>query len=358
MRRRIFLVFIVMICIACAAAQTRRRSRPSTRSTQVQTSRGTAFKYSSFLHSSEKHKTLKCDDCHKIPTEWNARRPFPDVADFPNHDACVRCHRQQFFSGQAFAGTGPAICTVCHLRAAPKEAGRFAFGSPNNAQQPTKSKSEWQFTIEFPHDRHQNVIARNRGSSARVSVFLPVSFTPQQQERKPDYNNCSICHSTDRTAFSASPAGWADLFVPTVGTFKTMPHAHDACFNCHWKNEEPASRDCRGCHKPAAPFNAASLPKRISAKFNHEGGKGEHVMECTTCHINITRASSVRGLTPDVPIAACASCHKENKKTTYPKMTTIEEEFEQYKKMAMCTYCHTSDIGKKKPPPSHDAAAQ
>jgi hypothetical protein len=34
------------------------------------------------------------------------------------------------------------------------------------------------------------------------------------------------------------------------------------------------------------------MPKRISAKFSHEGGKGEHVMECTTCHINITRAAS------------------------------------------------------------------
>jgi len=99
-------------------------------------------------------------------------------------------------------------------------------------------------------------------------------------------------------------------------------------------------------------------PKRISAKFAHEGGKGEHVMECTTCHINITRAATLRGLTPDVPVAACTSCHKDNKKTTYPKIVTIEEEFEQNKKTGECTYCHASDVGKKQPPPSHDAAAQ
>jgi hypothetical protein len=141
--------------------------------------------------------------------------------------------------------------------------------------------------------------------------------------------------------------------------FKSMPHSHDACFDCHWKSLKPASDDCAGCHKLApAAFAPVTSPKRISAKFAHEGGKGEHVMECTTCHINITRASTLRGLTPDVPIAACASCHKDSKKTTYPKAVTIEEELAQNKKTGECTYCHTPDVGKKKPPPSHDAAAQ
>ena len=30
----------------------------------------------------------------------------------------------------------------------------------------------------------------------------------------------------------------------------------------------------------------------------------------------------------------------------------------QNKKTGECTYCHMPDVGKKKPPPSHDAAAQ
>ena len=66
-----------------------------------------------------------------------------------------------------------------------------------------------------------------------------------------------------------------------------MPQAHDACFDCHWKNQKPAGADCLGCHKPAATFVPPLFPARISARFSHEGGKGEHVMECTTCHINI-----------------------------------------------------------------------
>ena len=343
------------------AGQTRRRPRVSKPAPQQQAPRASATKYSAFLHSSEMHKSLACNACHKIPTAWNAKRDFPDVADFPDHNACVRCHRQQFFTRQAMIGTGPTICTVCHVRAAPRDDARFAFGNPNNAGQPTRSKEEWQFTIEFPHDKHQNVIADSGKWHRLQSVWSEshhrLKSTPFD-DQKSDYNNCSICHATNTNAIGNLPAGWTDSFIPTAGTFKTMPHAHDACFNCHWKNEKPAGGDCAGCHKPAVAFTPANWPRRISLKFSHEGGKGGHVMECTTCHINITRATSLRGLTPDVPIAACTSCHKDNKKITYPKITTIEEEFEQNKKTGACMYCHTSDVGKKKPPASHEAVAQ
>jgi hypothetical protein len=345
-------VAIAVLCAFESTAQTRRR-RPRPTPPARQTVR--ASKYSAFLHSSDKHKSLACSDCHKVPTAWTAKREFPDVADFPDHNACVRCHRQQFFTRQAIVGTGPAICTVCHIRAAPREDGRFAFGNPNNANQRMKPKDERQFVIEFPHDRHQNAIAglpwlrraRNVTRFEKASYFA--------DDKKPDYNNCSICHVTNQN--TTTPVS-TDDFVPVLGTFKTRPHAHDACFVCHWKNEKPAADDCGGCHKPSPAFVAVNTPKRISIKFAHEGGKGEHLAECTTCHINITRASSLRGLTPDVPINSCASCHRDSKKTTYPKALTIEAELETFKKSGNCVYCHTSDIGKKQPPPSHNASVQ
>lgn len=339
-----------------ASAQTR-RSKPA-----PQAPKGSATKYSDFLHSSDKHKALTCNACHKIPTEWTAQRDFPDVADFPNHDACVRCHRQQFFTRQSLVGTGPAICTVCHVRAAPREAGRFAFGNPNRAGQPTRAKDDRQFTIEFPHDKHQNVIAsvRPRSSPTEVSFIRASLFQPaSDDQKKPEYNNCTICHQRNDALVIAPLSGVPDAAgVQSNKFFKTMPHAHDSCFNCHWKNQKPVGDDCAGCHKSAANFGPAPAPKRISAMFSHEGGKGGHVSECTTCHINITRASTLAGLTPDVPIAACVTCHKDNKKTTYPKITTIEEELAQFKKTSNCNYCHQSDVGTKKPPASHEAAAQ
>jgi len=288
------------------------------------------------------------------------------VADFPNHDACVRCHRQQFFTRQALVGTGPAICTVCHARAAPREEGRFVFGKPNGAGQPTKPKDERQFTIEFPHDKHQNVIASVRpgpgpgpGPGKTVSFIRAALFRPQtDDQKKPDYNNCSICHQRNDDLVIVPLTPQPDAATEVNKFFKTTPHAHDSCFNCHWKNQQPTSKDCGGCHKPAATFVAIMAPKRISAMFSHEGGKGEHVLECTTCRNNISRGSTLRGLTPDVPIAACTTCHKDSKKTTYPKVTTIEEELAQFKKTNSCVYCHTAEIGTKKPPVSHEAAAQ
>ena len=356
---RLLVFLILYICtIAFASGQTRRRPRTTRPQTQTQAPRGSAAKYSAFLHSSDKHKSLACNACHKIPTAWNANRDFPDVADFPDHDACVRCHRQQLFTRQVMVGTGPTICTICHLRSAPREEARFAFGEPNNSGQPMKPKQESQFTIEFPHDQHQNAIARNEWhrSQSMTIAHHRLKSVPLD-DRKPDYNNCSICHQTNRLLPIAPLPASPDpaLLYP----FKSMPRSHDACFNCHWREQKPVRDDCGGCHKlAAAAFTPLNLPKRISAKFAHEGGKGEHVMECTTCHINITRAGTMRGLTPDVPIAACTNCHKDSKKTTYPKAVTIEEEFAQNKKTGECTYCHTPDVGKKKPPPSHDAAAQ
>jgi hypothetical protein len=344
------------------AAQTRRSKRPVKTAAAQQAPRGPAAKYSAFLHSSEKHKSLACNACHKLPTAWTAKRDFPDAADFPDHDACVRCHRQQLFTRQAFVGTGPTICTVCHLRSAPREDGRFAFGKPNSANQTAKPKDERQFTVEFPHDKHQNVIAslrRGRSQDSAANFIRASFFKPEaDDEKKPDYNNCSLCHQPNNSRDMIS------LVPPRAGDpspnrfFKTMPHSHDSCFNCHWKNQKPTSDDCGGCHKPAVTFAGIDLPPRKSAMFSHEGGKENHVQECTTCHINITRASTLRGLTPDVPITTCATCHKDNKKTTYPKITSIEDEFGQFKKTGNCAYCHSQDVGKKKPPASHEAAVQ
>jgi hypothetical protein len=360
MKPRLVALLLALLSLgAMITAQTRRRPRNPRPTTQTQAPRGSAAKYSAFLHSSDKHKGLGCNACHQVPTKWTAKRDFPDVADFPAHDACVRCHRPQFFSRQSMVGTGPAICVVCHTRAAPREDARFAFGQPNQANQIEKTTDARQFMIEFPHDKHQNVIA-SLETLRRHLAIISASFvrsTPQDTAPKV-YDNCAICHGPITNNPSTKSLGWTESFVLPPGTFKSRPISHNACFNCHWKNQKPASDDCAGCHKSSASFVYSFWPKRISPKFNHAGGKGEHGLECTTCHINITRAATLRGLTPDVPVAACVACHSDNKKITYAKIVTIQEEFEQSRKSGQCTYCHTSDVGRKKPPPSHEAAAQ
>jgi hypothetical protein len=247
------------------------------------------------------------------------------------------------------------------MRAAPREDGRFAFGKPNVTGQAIKLKDERQFTIEFPHDKHQNVIAATSPAKSSAT-FIRASFFESRtdDQKKPDYNNCTICHQRNDYLFIATRTAMPDSPPQPYSFLKTMPHSHDSCFNCHWKSQKPAGDDCGGCHKPAAVFVATSSPARKSAMFNHEGGgQGrDHSIECTACHINITRASTLRGLTPDVPIVSCAVCHNDNKTITYKNIVTIESELAQFKKTGECRYCHAPDVGKRKPPPSHEASVK
>ena len=272
-----------------------------------------AVDYSKFSHATKKHQG-ECKTCHTVPSKnWSK---FPDVVDYPDHADCVSCHRPQFFKGAR-----PPICSVCHSKTSPRDEARYAFRNP---------ASRLQFTIEFPHDKHQDVIAR-----VFKKRFDLAHAAPEQQ----NYNNCTICHAAKTT------------------TFKNAPTDHASCFNCHWKAQPPIATDCNGCHKLAAPYNAATAPTRISAKFAHEGGgeKKNHVLECTACHINITKSASLRGLKPDVPITSCTECHNKDglRQDVSKELAAIDKD-----RAFACTYCHTPDVGSKDPPASHYLIAE
>ena len=276
-----------------------------------------AVDYTKFSHSTQKHKSA-CNTCHKPPTKnWANASAFPDIADFPDHDACVSCHRAQFFRGAR-----PPICSVCHLKPSPRDDARYAFRKPD---------AKLQFTIEFPHDRHQDVIA---------------------------FNPCTSCHAQSAAALTPPAGGWLDAYAPQPATFKSAPADHSSCFSCHWKSQEPVATNCNGCHKLAAsPYVAAAMPTRISFKFMHEGGgeKKQHVLECTTCHINITKATTLRGLKPDVPITACTECHNKDgaRQDLNQELVALEKN-----RAFTCAYCHTSNVGKLDAPASHFLIAQ
>lgn len=283
----------------------------------VEAQRRPAIDYSKFSHSTPKHQAA-CNSCHKAPSKnWMKVSAYPDVADYPAHDACVSCHRPQFFKGAR-----PPICSVCHSKTSPRDDARFAFRNP---------ASKLQFNIEFPHDKHQDVIALLRGTQ---TSFAFAHAAPQ------NYNNCTLCHP------------------PRNATFNAAPTDHASCFNCHWKSQEPVSANCNGCHKLAtASYVLTGLPTRISAKFIHEGGgeKKQHVAECTTCHINITKASSLRGLKPDVPITACTECHNKDglRQDLSKELMAIDKN-----RGFVCVYCHAADVGGLDPPGSHYLIAE
>ena len=302
-----------------------------------------AVDYTNFSHSTPKHKSA-CNTCHKAPTKnWTKVSAFPDVADFPDHGACVSCHRAQFFKGAR-----PPICSVCHAKTSPRDEARYAFRNP---------ASKLQFTIEFPHDRHQDVIAlrpaNERPARLPTSGFFLAHASPPQ-----NFNNCTICHSQPTIASKPPGSGWMDSYVPPPATFKAAPADHSSCFNCHWKSQEPVATNCNGCHKLApAPYVAANAPTRISLKFMHEGGgeKKQHVAECTTCHINITKSATLRGLKPDVPITSCTECHNKEglRQDLNHELTGLDKN-----RAFVCVYCHTSNVGALDAPASHYLIAQ
>ena len=339
-----------------AVAQKRGSRRASARSV----ARQAPIDYSRFSHSTKKHQQA-CNTCHKIPSKnWRQVRDYPDIADFPDHDACVSCHRSQFFKGAK-----PAICSGCHSRVSPKDDARVAFRNPASPRQ---------FMIEFPHDKHQDVIARlfrwspaEAGSPAgqprrrakERPLFVRASFTTpgfSSDDKAKHYNNCEICHGPRTTPSVAPASGWIDGIIPDNLTLKSVPVSHASCLSCHWKSEQPVNENCAGCHKfptpPATSVVAESL-KRISMKFRH--GREQHVLECTTCHINITKAATLRGLKPDVPITSCTECHNKDglRLDVSNELVAIDKNRD-----FVCVYCHTSDVGRRDPPASHYLIAE
>ncbi|MGH9962734.1 MAG: cytochrome c3 family protein, partial [Pyrinomonadaceae bacterium] len=320
-----------LVCCAILLGTGHAGGAAQRRSSNVQRPRTPArltIDYSKFSHATKKHQAA-CNTCHKIPSNnWQKARDFPDITDYPDHDACVSCHRQQFFRGAR-----PVICTVCHTRVSPRDDARFAFRKPDALRQ---------FTIEFPHDKHQDVIARfwPEKKSARSFGFVRASLRlPVQDDKAKNYNNCTICHANLKGMLGASA-------LPD--TFKSVPTNHASCFNCHWKSQPPISNDCVGCHKLTKPYGFVDLPTRISIKFRH--GRAQHIAECSTCHINITKASTLRGLAPDVPITSCTECHNKDglRLDVANELAAIDKNQE-----FVCTYCHSPEKGKLDPPASH-----
>jgi len=248
-----------------------------------------------------------------------------------------------------------------------------------------------EFPGYFPHSLHQSVIARRERPSRGLEQglnFVRASLRTFQETPAKVLDNCASCHATDgRDPVAIAVGGTEATFKPAKkGTFRTVPSGHASCFNCHWQAQKPLKDDCAGCHlargeytkkKRAASPEAAlpgvlslnavqwfkgwpsAWPKRLSIKFSHEAPT-DHDRGCTTCHINITQMETLNIPKADVPIATCMPCHYSDKSvarkgaekvTIYSEMN--EESKDKDNKSNTCLGCHTSLIGRERPPCSH-----
>lgn len=331
--------------------------------------------YTEFPHDSKSHK-LECNTCHKFPSSnWNKVRTgeaaFPDITDYPKHDSCVSCHKQQFFKG-----TPPKICSICHTNPSAGDSSRHPYPNPREIfdKSPKGKTAQSDFVVGFPHDKHIEIVS---STGSRNTGFVNASFVLSNR-RMAGEASCVVCHKTMAPQgnspdefITKPPANIGDGFWLKKGTFKTAPIGHTVCFTCHSTDSGilPTPETCGACHqlKPAQPpadfdpkLAAAigfddkvmmdSWRRRDSAgAFGHEFAA--HVdLECATCH-NVVKMNTADPLTKKVSVSACATCHAT---ATVDEGGALTYEADKRKKDAtfQCVKCHIV-FGKQPIPQSH-----
>lgn len=332
-------------------------------------------KFKDFPHERAAHNKLACSSCHTFPSaNWKHVRKeseaFPDVTDYPKHESCLKCHRQQFYGSPK-----PSICSICHTAPGPGNSSRFPFPNPREtSDQSAKGKQAVSdFAIAFPHDKHIEIVSRHEIAD---EPFLRASFS--RNRSLPGEESCAVCHQTyqpqgksEDEYVTKPPEKLGDAFWLKKGTFKTAPISHATCFTCHSADTGilPAPTNCATCHKlaekaPLADFDAklaatmgdldkitlAAWRKRDSSGvFRHEFSSHAE-LECANCH-NAAAIKQGDSLTKKVPITSCNMCHITE---TSDDGGILNFEIDARKKDAafQCVKCHIT-FGKMPVPQSH-----
>jgi hypothetical protein len=339
-------------------------------------------KYSEFPHDIQAHKA-DCTACHKFPSaNWNQVRKgdaaFQDITEYPYHESCISCHRQQFFRG-----TRPTICTICHVNPSPRDSRRHPFPNPREIfdATPKGQTAVSDFEISFPHDKHIDIVSRNENKELKGGGFVRAARFEEGGERgtaPPPQSSCAVCHQTYQPQgdaadeyFTKPPAKLGDAFWLKKGTFKTSPMGHAQCFTCHSADSgmKPAPTDCATCHQISPretksdfdlslfrrmaikdrPIFLAWRERNSSGTFRHEFSSHADI-DCATCH-NVTAMNTLNSLTEKVPVTSCAPCHIT---ATSDDGGILNFEVDSRKTNAkfQCTKCHVS-FGNSPVPESH-----
>lgn len=307
---------------------------------------------------------------------------FQDVTDFPEHSACLECHRTQFFARERPA---PAICSNCHIAVTPKDTVRWLFPSLGDITDPKLKRRDAlsEFGVAFPHDKHIDVVGMNTSPADSRGVFVRASL---QQKKPAPPKSCPVCHETYQPQgksreeyLTKPPKDIGDNFWLKKGTFKTIPNSHTICFTCHSADSgiPPEPTNCETCHKLVAPlqlktdFDAglaatmgadrimlARWRRRVSSGgFRHEGG--EHPdLSCLNCHnAESANFSTIDPKTLKVPIKSCGGADGCHITQTADDGGALNFEIDSKRKNPsfVCTKCHVV-FGKESIPESHPRA--
>jgi hypothetical protein len=368
------------------AGPQRRRSPARPRTRQKTQTRAPRIDYAKFSHRTHvETQKLTCDSCHKFPSKnWKAVRKgdeaFADVTDFPEHQACLACHRTQFFARERPA---PVICSNCHVAVTPRDTARYPFPSLGPPFLASKIGQTFvsEFKVLFPHDKHVDVVGalRSPASEDLRSALVLASFKVAGRQNA-ESKSCVVCHETHQPQGKSNdefvtkpPKDLSDDgFWLKKGAFKTTPTTHAACSGCH--NEDagipPAPADCAACHKfpvqtqqPMRDFDlkvATTMgitdwvmlrqwSKRSAGRFRHEYDV-HNELGCVSCHV--PAAMNLLDEKTLVTVKACGGsggCHIE---TNDDGILNYEIKQKLAKPDFQCVKCHII-LGKNPVPQNH-----
>jgi hypothetical protein len=373
--------------------------RTQTRRSSVPPKAAARLDYARFSHASAKHAEQKCDACHKFPSknwkEARAKDAIPDITEYPEHSACIGCHRQQFFARERPA---PAICSNCHVGVTPRFTARQPFPNPREIfdASPFGQMKVSEFAVSFAHDKHVDLVGSfrldppRRASSYFVNASLRRGDAQKEQKKEEketsDPKSCAVCHQTympqgetEDEFVTKPPKGFPeDAFWLKKGTFKTSPD-HTTCFTCHNTDTgiEPTQANCNACHKLVPPSQQLNIARahddydpalaarmgitdkyalerwsrRDAARFRHEW-LPHAGLACTDCH-NVSKFNTLDRATLKVSVKSCGGagtgCHIEETNGGILNEVVAKRKADP---TFVCTKCHVLN-GAKPLPPSH-----
>jgi c(7)-type cytochrome triheme protein len=219
---------------------------------------GEDLDYSKFLHTSQRHASIGCANCHHRSD--NSSRP-----SFPGHEQCIECHRSQYVTSDT------PMCSICHADVNGSDPPRKAF--------PDRFKES--FNMKFDHAQHMSGAAKPK-------------------------NGCASCHgaSLRRGVAMAIPSGMG---------------AHDGCYSCHTPNATSNGREiasCGVCHEQKTYARTPSDSPAFHVGFSHGQHSSRQRLDCANCHNSTAglpqrrQVSSPRAL-EHFPVgnSTCAACH-------------------------------------------------
>ena len=268
---------VVVLSVLCAFAVYVRFTRASIETRNIQ---GPQLDYSRFLHTTQRHSSLTCTDCHERSSDNSA------TPSLPGHKACTNCHLAQFVTPTV------SMCEICHANV-------------NSGKPPVKGfpqKFNENFNVKFDHAQHMTGTARpaagcischDRLLQRGAGLAIPVGISAHRQ--------CYVCHTPSSRSGAGREIASCGVCHDLKRYSRTTTNARSFRYGfTHAKHGSRQRLACTDCHRVTAGLSQSKQVSSPVAAEHFPGGRG---MTCARCH------NGRRSFGGDLAFADCKRCH-------------------------------------------------